>query len=253
VDPAAAEEGGIPQERASQLAEAYLRTYAQIAAPYWAKDRGAQIDYRSLRSCNRPIYARTAYASPEASASNLLRKQLGSYWLVHVCDAASGPVVIIAVSVHNTDVEVASDGRIHSPAPSGANFHVMGIPVSAEVPLSAETAVRYAASISLRSVEQVPLFVREAGAKAPWLGVWHLRLDVPINVVGKESNHRQSIRDVQVGYPETWKPELLRPAPLPGPKEAVVIDYVSDPTKSHTLLLSALGHVRFERITVEGR
>ena len=98
----------IPASRASELAQAFVTTFGPYAKGDWEEWRGRTIRVERLTVCGRVTYARSSYEPALPDLTLWARKLLGSWWLVTLCDGKSAEV-LIAVSVHDTDVRI--DGR----------------------------------------------------------------------------------------------------------------------------------------------
>lgn len=246
----------IDANRAVVLAQAYLTTFGQLANYTWKSDRQGVIDAGRLHTCARVVLAQSAYEPLPATVSVFTRKQFGAFWLVPACDIGTTPVVIIAVSIHDTDVTINASGYLSQPPPSGANFLSMGIPVGVELPTTPEAAVKLTAQTTGRRVDKIPQFVREGGYKAPWLGVWTMGLDAPLNVLDAETDGVESLTDAFAGFFDSWTLALLRKADPSGDPQTETLrdNYIDGDGNGRPDFAATYRDVaspRFERIVLQ--
>jgi hypothetical protein len=183
---AAARAGGAEREltaaEAGRFASVYMRHFAPRIRGWLEKTHGAPINFMQLRSCGRPLYARSAFNPPPENISLPLRRVYGPWWLLTFCDGAGSPSVSLAVSAWATDLAIVN-GRLRFPPISGAEFVAVGIPAGhvGEYPSAPEAAIELGARRTGRRVSRVPELVtpmQEDGP--PQLARWRLTLEGPV-------------------------------------------------------------------------
>ena len=198
----------ISAVRAGELAQAYLTTFGRLLKGLWEERRGQTIVVENLKVCGRITNARSSYEPASPVQTLWGRKQIGSWWLVTLCDGKS-PEVVVAVSLHDADLSIDARGWVVQPEPSGQNFLSIGIPRGAVVPIPPEAAVVMAATESRARVASVPEFVMLPKPAAPWLGAWQMEMEKPLRFIGVASGLRTTTNRLSVGYDELWPVRLL--------------------------------------------
>lgn len=202
-----AQSGGQQSElngvSATQLATAWIRQYAPMVQPFLEETHGSKVDTRSLKTCGRPLYARSAFVPPAEDVPAPYRRPYGPWWLVTYCDGTGTPTVSVAVSAWATDLSVVN-GRIQFPAFAGSEFFPLGIPMGhvGEFPSSPEGAVVFAAQETGRRVTSVPdLVMPENTDGPPQAARWHMVLDQPVTLHASKSGDVQA-SETFVGPPQ---------------------------------------------------
>jgi hypothetical protein len=131
------------------------------------------------------VLANSAYDPLPADAPARLRKLAGSYYLVTLA-VDEIPTLLVAVSVHATDVGVEG-GQLIMPARYGPEFRLGGIDATGRGrPMPAELAV---ATVSIGTgalVSSVPTFHSHGIAWSPRIGYWRVPLDRSIRLVSRK-------------------------------------------------------------------
>lgn len=189
----------ISEKRAGDLAMAYVRSFARSYHGAWSRQRGSPIDLTTLAVGPRIYFAHTPYGAFPSGFHPALRRVYGPYYLVTL-ESNGAPVIMMAVSAYNTDVDIDSRGQIELPRLNGMGFIHMGIPVSASRYrlLSPEEAVSTAFESAHVRVTNPPQLVLIGHRASPLLAVWKLNLehDVPTKVRG--GNAERAIRTIMV-------------------------------------------------------
>ena len=246
----------ISAGRAAELTQAFLTTFGQLLKGRWEEWRGQKILIEKLKVCGRITYSRSSYEPASPIRTLWGRKQIGSWWLVTLCDGKS-PEVVVAVSLHNTDLSIDARGWVVQPEPSGLNFLSIGIPRGAVLPIPPEAAVSMAAIESRARVASVPEFVMLPKPAAPWLGAWQMTMEKPLRLVGLTSGLRATTARLSVGYDELWPVRLLGEVALVPPRDGDDLNDAGYPYPTPAAPYRALFRtgiaLAYERARVEGR
>src|SRR6266581_2561593 len=88
ASPVAGGERELTAAEAVTFASAWTHDYAPMTRSWLERTRGAAINFKTLESCGRPFYARSAFGAPPQSIPAPYRRFHGPWWLVTFCDAA---------------------------------------------------------------------------------------------------------------------------------------------------------------------
>jgi hypothetical protein len=230
----------ISAERAGELADAWVHTYAAFFRRSWAERRGTPVDVTTLAREPRVYYAETPYEKFPESWHPSFRRHYGPFYLAHFTAGPGGPrVLTVAVAAYNTDVTVDRDGKLQLPTQSGGDFFPM--PVSTDparyAPLSPEEAAQHVATATGARVARTPRLVLMDRDIHPAAGaVWELALDREVGVRPARGGERARVRTVYVGAGKRLlvaRPGQARgqrvtipdpPAPNPGSRRSRTVD-----------------------------
>jgi hypothetical protein len=150
---------------------------------------GAPINFKTLTSCGRPLYARSGLNAPQ-NIPDPYRRGYGNWWLVTFCDDAGSPSVSIAISALANDLTIQG-GSLHFPWISGNEFVAVGVPLGhvGEYPMAPETAVEMVAQQAGKRIASVPELITPLSSDGPpQLARWRLTFEGPVTV---RTNHGQ--------------------------------------------------------------
>jgi hypothetical protein len=171
----------ITAAQAREQALAATRTFGPQIRPYLESNRGAPIDF-SVLVAGRTFYGASVYEQTlPADFHPGFRKAAGPYYLVTLLDNGV-PVLNVAVSAYNTDVEV-SNGRITKMARrSGEDFRIVAVK-SGEVPMTPERAAQIAAEFGGVRVARAPRYETPGLRRGiPQTGTWRVTLERAVRV-----------------------------------------------------------------------
>ena len=210
----------IAAERAIELASAWISTIASQLQPGLESVRGAPVDARSLRPCGVPTFVRSGFASVESDILRPIRRAIGNWRIVQLCGDDASPMVALAVSSLNTDVEIES-GFLRFAPTRGNEFRSVGIPVAhPELPISPERAVQMVYRATSQRVASVPELVTVHAFHLPQTAYWRLGLaeDVQLPLT---SGGSVRTREVLVGRRYVGEPARVFVAESYGDGESV--------------------------------
>jgi hypothetical protein len=191
----------ISEERARQLAAAYIRTYGRFHLGKLEKQRGTKIGLASLRIAPRAYFAQTPYGPTPPGFHPMVRKSHGPYYILTLNDGGT-PVVMLAVSAYNTDIGIGADGQLELPRYDGESFRHRGIPVASDrllLPVSPEDAIARVAHASGRRVALVPELILPDAKTLPFFAVWKVTLDADVAVTRGAGRAAGFARELFVG------------------------------------------------------
>lgn len=141
------------------LARTWARQFGPLIRSSFEDDHGAGIRFDKLLACGRPLYAVSGFAEPADDILPAVRRAIGPWWLITLCDGAL-PQLSVSVSAWATELRI-ENGRLVYPLNSGAEFSAQGIPLGhvGEYPSSPERAAFSTAQQTGRRVTSVPQLV----------------------------------------------------------------------------------------------
>lgn len=192
----------ISQAAAEKIAVSYARRFGRYHVGRWEGEVGRRIDLSDLSVCDRAFYSRSAYAIP-MDAPKEIRRQLGTRWLVSLCDSRGTPLVSLSFSPEAT--ELGADLSATSLAVPDAYFRSSGIAPSVRVtvPIAPEAAAAEASKFSLLRVSGVPELVRPPHPESDLLSRWRTPLEAELSVLALSSTNSdasQLTAEVFVGF-----------------------------------------------------
>jgi hypothetical protein len=182
--PAGGQEDELTASEAVNFASAWARERAPMNRSWLERTHGAPINFKALKNCGRPLYARSALSAPPQSIPGPYRRIHGPWWLVTFCDEGGLPSVSIAVSAWVTEVTIEA-GKLRFPRISGTEFVAVGVPVGhvGEYPMPPEMAVEMVAQQAGKRIARVPELVTPLPSDGPpMLARWRLTLEGPATV-----------------------------------------------------------------------
>jgi hypothetical protein len=212
---------------AVNFASAWTRDYAPMTRSWLEGTHGAAINFKTLKSCGRPLYARSAFSAPPQSIPGPYRRSHGPWWLVTFCDAAGSPSVSIAVSAWATELTMQA-GKLRFPRISGDEIVAIGVPGGhvGEYPMPPEMAVEMAAQQAGKPIANVPDLVAPVPSDGPpQLARWHLTLAGPTTV--RTSSGERATNEVFVGPTHVGGSDVATSAAAP--EQPVAIDLIWTP------------------------
>jgi hypothetical protein len=196
----------IDQTRASELALAYLRTFAwpdvSIGSPLGhqlQKGHGAPIDLTQLKT-TAVMLAQTPYEDAPDGSIAPVRNYLSPGFVIRL-SASRTPVVNVWVSAYASDVVLRQDGRVELPKHSGGEFVAYANPKDSGYlhPIGPERAVVRAASATGALVAAVPELVLPGQFYSFPDSKWKIELDREVALQGLETPSTYHTRIVYVG------------------------------------------------------
>jgi hypothetical protein len=181
--PAGGAERELTAAEAVAIASTWTRDYAIMTRAWFERTHGAAIDFKTLASCGRTLYARSAFETP-SNIPGPFRRVHGPWWLVTMCDAGGSPSISVAVSAWATDITLEK-GKLHFPQIGGNEIVPIGVPAGhvGEYPSAPEVAIELAARQTGRRVSEIPELVTTLPSDGPpQLARWRLTLDRPASV-----------------------------------------------------------------------
>lgn len=198
--------GEIGEAQAKQLAMAWWHDARPFVIQQLEADRGGSIA-ETLQPCARAYYAHTAYATLPPAVPLVLRKVVGSQWLVGLCSGETEQVVI-AVSAQATDTKPGNGRRKLDDAGAG-NFVPMGVPVGVEIPVSPERVADAVYQQTGRRVAAVPQLVQQPFPQGPLVALWEVSLEAPVTLKGKSSGEVTLHKSLLAGAGNGWQTPAL--------------------------------------------
>lgn len=227
--PARGAERELTAVEAVTFASAWTRDYAPMTRSWLEDTHGAAIDFKTLTSCGRPLYARSAFNAPPQGIPGPYRRIHGPWWLVTFCDAARAPSVSIAVSAWATELTMES-GKLRFPRVGGTELVAVGIPVGhvGEYPSAPEVAMEFAARQTGRRVSEVPELVTPLQTDGPpQLARWRVTLDGLARV--RTGLGERAITEVFVGPRQVGGKEIVASVAAQVQSAAIDLDWAPLP------------------------
>lgn len=210
--------GEIGSEQATALAWAWVADYAAFNRSLFEREHGARVDVATLTPCGAPTYTATPYVDvPNAPA--YVRNVMGPYWLVAFC--APNGVVQVSIGVAARTENTVANGHVAYHGVYGNDFRVMGVPLGAVVPVSAERAAALAFVLTGRRVSGVPELVRQEWQIFPQNARWRVPLEAPVGGTGLSSHRELIVAEVFIGYGGSRNKEVIETPVASQPTEAV--------------------------------
>ena len=177
----------ITQERARELARAYLRSWGQSSVPRWAWERGGSLEAARVAPSSRAYFAQSPLGRiPDDLYHPAIRRIYGPMYVVPL-ESAGEVVTLLCISAYSTDLEINARGLIETPRLGGSYFFSKAVapeprdPRFQFVAVSPEEAVQYVAEQTGARVTEVPELVLLAGYHPASAG-WRIKLDRPVRV-----------------------------------------------------------------------
>lgn len=199
--PGSDERPELAASEATAYAELVARQYGPMIAGDLEDQHGGPIDFRALRACGSPLFARSPFTAIPTGLSRSAAHYLGSFWIVGLCGAAAQRQVSVAIAANASEITV-SRGLLIVPPNS---VKMVGIPPTwdAAVPASPEAAAVLAARQAGALVALVPVLVAPNPIAAfPQGAHWVVGLDRPVTLRGAVSNKARQTTAVLVASAE---------------------------------------------------
>lgn len=180
---------GIPvisEQRARELAGAYVRSFGRWHLATWERHRGSTIDLSALAVGPRAHFAHSPYGSVPADVHPAIRKLYGPYYMVLLLNGGE-PVVLLAVSAFNTDHGIDPNGGLMLSMLDGNAYRDTGIPISlgARAVIDPEDAIVLVARQTGRKAAAIPELVLPGARILPTFALWKITLDAEVGVVSR--------------------------------------------------------------------
>ncbi len=228
-----ADEHELTASQALSFASAWTRDYAPMTRGWLERTHGAAIDFKTLRNCGRPLYARSAISPPPNSIPGPYRRVYGPWWLITFCDNAGFPTVSVAVSGW-TELTIHA-GKLQFPRISGTDFVAVGVPLGhvGEYPMPPELAVQIASQQAGKRVAKVPDLVMPLPDDGPpQLARWRLTFENPVTARTKSTE--RTTDHVYVGPTVVGGPEVATSIAALLQPEAIDLHWTSVPRVGET-------------------
>jgi hypothetical protein len=252
----------ITEERAAELAAAFLRTRARYWIIHWERRRRASMELEDLELSPRLYFADTPHGRFPDGHPRCNRRLVGPWYIASFTERGR-PAVGIAIAAYGTELEIR-DGGLHEPQECGNYFLTTPVVTDRRSrfrydPVSPEEAVARIGEATGAKITRVPeLWIRGAGWH-PLFSGWRLTLDRPIHVRQKHvpgnsaPGERAAVREVFVGpddlllVPQRDQPAVMRYPVLDSSEERRCV-WADVPRRSHM-------PVRYDEVSLdpEGR
>jgi hypothetical protein len=220
----------ITAAQAVSLASAWARDYAPITRDWLERTHGAAINFKALKGCGRPLYARSALSAPPETVPGPYRRVHGPWWLVTFCDEAGSSSVSIAVSAWANELTI-QEGKLRFPSISGTEFVAIGVPAGhvGEYPMAPEIAIVMAAEQAGKRIAKVPELITPLPSDGPpQLARWRLTLEAPTTARTESGQHTMNEifvgptsvggRDVATSFAAPGQPVTIKLGWMPVPR-----------------------------------
>jgi hypothetical protein len=203
----------IDENRAREIATAFIATHLRGLRQSLERDRGASIDVQNVVVCPRAFYAESPFEELPDEVPRVYHQLYGPWWLTSLCAPGGEPVVSLGISAYATDLSI-SDGKLRYPDVAGGEFRWVGIrPGEANLlPVPPESAVRRGGSVASRRIASIPRLVLRASGY-PQLAQWQLTLDSETDVRVLQAASSARTKEVFVGAEATSPPSTRIAAP----------------------------------------
>lgn len=188
---------------ARRFTEAYVHTFASTSVSMWAKAAGAAIDFRTLRLCFGPAFAKSAYELQSPSVSAGVRNAVGGRFISQYCDASGSSRVLVSIAASATMLKIVRGGRLEFPLEGSENaFMAHGIPPQFGGRVAIPTmrdAIALAVQRTGRRVAEPPELVMSPLPGGPLFARWLVKLEEPELLQASQSAESSAIGSVFVG------------------------------------------------------
>ncbi len=222
------EENELTASEAVNLASVWTRNYGPMTRGWLERTHGAAINFKTLKTCGRPLYARSAFNAPPQSIPSPFRRSHGPWWLVTFCDDGS-PSVSVAVSAWATELTVQA-GMIRFPMVSGTEFVAIGIPLGhvGEYPMAPEMAIVMTAEQVGKRIAKVPELVTPLPTDGPpQLARWRLTLETP--TMARTTSGQRATNEVFVGPTVVGERNIATSAAAPEQPVTIELNWIPVP------------------------
>lgn len=248
----------ISEERARELAWAWLQNWRAILQTPMERDHGGPIDWNSLRP-GRAFFARTPYAPVPERYHPGLRHHLGPRYVILFHDGAE-PVLVVSVAAYTTEARVDERGRMLTPVQHGGEVLVSALspsPASGfglQVNLPEQAVAQVGRATGARTARVPELMLRGDSTLFifdPALAVWKVQLDRDVGV-RRRANSTATVRVHELYVGPNGK------VFIPRPTQPAEIQFVAPlrraPTEQRVyepMTLMALPPVLFDEVTLD--
>ena len=188
----------ITAGQAREQAVAAAKTFGPALRPYLERNHGGPIDFSTLVP-GRTFYGASPYEQTlPADFHPGFRKAAGPYYLVILMEKGA-PILNVAVSAYNTDVNV-SDGRIGGFAPRhGEDFRIVAVKPG-ETPMTPERAAQIASTFARTRVAEAPHYEAPGLRQGiPQTGTWRVHLERAVRVREASAGQELNVDEVSIG------------------------------------------------------
>jgi hypothetical protein len=177
----------ITEQRARELAVAYMRTWGGYRRGEWAYERGAPLPSGDVVPADRIFFAETPHARFPDTYHPASKRMYGPMYVVPM-EASGELVAYLAISAYGTDLGIRADGTIESPRLGGSYFFAAAVAPNPSQkrfrfePVGPEEAVeRVSRAAGARAALPPKLILQNAGWH-PATALWKVTLDRPVKV-----------------------------------------------------------------------
>lgn len=225
--------GELTEADAKRAAAAYLRDFGAFHETRYEREHNAPIMLNELRPCSRAFYGVSPYTPPPGSASEIVKRAVGPFWLVPLCTGGSVPEVLVALSARATDMEVDAGTNGHIGRPMLGLIRSVGIPVgTSATALEPEAAATALSALTGKRVSEVPVLELPPLPYSPLLARWRITLEGPARVEGLRSRRVRDSKELYVGFGTSVRTTGVQDADVGAPIDpALVVNELEDPSK----------------------
>ena len=189
---------------AKRFADAYVRTFGRISEADWSNEHGHAVDSRRLKACGTVLYAASAYDLAGQNLPPGLRNFIAGQFVVHYCNEADQPQVVVSVSEASTGLRIVRDGRLEFPSDEEGTHAIQAQGIPPELAgdfavISAESAAQIAWKRTGQRVAAVPTLTRAPFPHGPAFARWRIALEQPVEVTGARSGEVRMTSEIFVG------------------------------------------------------
>jgi hypothetical protein len=245
----------ISEERARQLAAAYVRTMGRFHVDAWQKQRGSSIRLVSLAPAQRAYFAQTPYAAVPGGLHPAVRKLYGPYYVVPLLENGV-TAVLLGVSAYDTDEKIGPNGQLELARIDGNAFVASGIPpsMSDHIAMSPEEVVVQSARVTKRRITSVPELVRPSARVMPIFALWKVSLDSDVVIARGTARGIERTRSFFVGRKsgeDLRIPSLVQPVEDTGTAPTIDANGRLGPDAPFRVMVRPGQKVEFEPITLK--
>lgn len=196
----------IDQQRATELAAAWLRTHINYVILHVLEtDRGAPIALSKLKPCGRAFYENSLFEALPLEAPDVVQKIAGSHWVVPFCEG-SDQQLSVSVSVYASDIATAPPSN--QPSSTGVDYWVVAIPPGRRAPAFPEDVALFVADKTGSRITEVPELISTGYGSAAQFAAWRVALESPVSIRGPAGSTRLT-NEVFVRIWEDWSLSLF--------------------------------------------
>lgn len=197
--------GELSVDDATIVARKYVSDVAPWMEAAWSRAVGARVSAAELATCDRPVYARSAYESISGGASEITLRTVGSHWVVAFCNGSGVVQLMVSFSARAIDVlDAITTGRV--PPYNTTDFRSYGVPSSVAriallTPENAAEAVYRAVGTR---ISHVPVAVMSPRPLSAVLLKWRVEIERPVTVRTTRTQTQARTATLFAGFAESF-------------------------------------------------